>query len=204
MKDPITHVYEIYADGVKTGIVVSHNIEAALAAAISASTRKTDSKMDISCDYSQVEVVMMESGERQMVSFITAMAAEKSCKLFGEVKVESVGALTFQAARYAYVGAPLAIRALVKSERGAVEPFADLTSNIPRNTLVRVGNDEVIVRTHSENEVLRQPMLDSGYFADTGKRIASAFVQLEVWRLMPAFIEEFRQRNKHWTKFNPA
>lgn len=204
MKDKTTHVYEIFSDGVKTGMVVSHSIEAALAAAISATTRKTDSKIDTTCDFSRVEVVMMKSGERQMVSFITAMAAEKSCKLFGEVKVETVGELTFQAARYPYVGAPLAIFAMVKSSGGVIEPFADLTSNIPRGAAVEVDNDEIIVRTHSENEILRQPMLDSGYFADTGKRIAASFVELEVWRLLPRFVNEFRQRNKHWTKFNPA
>jgi hypothetical protein len=42
--------------------------------------------------------------------------------------------------------------------------------------------DEVLVKTWSENEDLRQPMLDTGLFADTGRRVSSGFVNAEVWR----------------------
>jgi hypothetical protein len=44
-------VFEIFADGRKIGITVAGNAQMALASAHSATTRHTQSKMDISCDF---------------------------------------------------------------------------------------------------------------------------------------------------------
>lgn len=66
---------------------------------------------------------------------------------------------------------------LFSTESGS--PFGTLTSVVPTAVL---DHDEVIVRTSSENEPLRQPLLDSGYFVDTGKRIPSGYIELEVWK----------------------
>jgi hypothetical protein len=44
-------VFEIFADGRKIGITVAHDEPAALISAHSATTRHTESKMDVSCDF---------------------------------------------------------------------------------------------------------------------------------------------------------
>ena len=59
------------------------------------------------------------------------------------------------------------------------EPWATLTVNIPGTVL---AEDEVLVKTWSENEELRQPALNTGLFIDTGRRVKSGFVEAEVWR----------------------
>jgi hypothetical protein len=59
------------------------------------------------------------------------------------------------------------------------EPWATLSVNIPgapRET------DEILVKTWSENEMLREPLLASGLFEDTGRRVPAGFAQAEVWR----------------------
>ncbi len=45
-------IYEIYADRRKVGIVVAMSAQRAMLSAYLATTRRTDSKMDESCDYS--------------------------------------------------------------------------------------------------------------------------------------------------------
>lgn len=52
----VNAIFEIFADGLKIGIAVAKDAEAALNAARSATTRKTVSKMDISCDYDSIRV----------------------------------------------------------------------------------------------------------------------------------------------------
>ena len=59
------------------------------------------------------------------------------------------------------------------------EPYGTLSKNVPGAPL---AEGEVLVKTYSENEPFRQPLLDSGLFEDTGKRILSGFIELEVWR----------------------
>jgi hypothetical protein len=44
-------VFEIFADGRKIGITVARNAKLALISAHSATTRHTESKMDVSCDF---------------------------------------------------------------------------------------------------------------------------------------------------------
>ncbi len=44
-------IFEIFADGRKIGITVASNAKSALVSAHSATTRHTESKMDVSCDF---------------------------------------------------------------------------------------------------------------------------------------------------------
>lgn len=44
-------IYEVFAAGQKVGIVIARNATAALEAAHYATTRRTESKIDVACDY---------------------------------------------------------------------------------------------------------------------------------------------------------
>jgi hypothetical protein len=46
-----------------------------------------------------------------------------------------------------------------------------------------VAEDEFCVKTWSENEVLVAPMLATGLFEDTGRRVPSGHVVAPVWRI---------------------
>jgi hypothetical protein len=59
-------------------------------------------------------------------------------------------------------------------------PYATFTYCVPG---VVLGDGEFLAKTVSENESLRQPMLDTGLFVDTGRRVESGFVEIEVWKL---------------------
>lgn len=58
-------------------------------------------------------------------------------------------------------------------------PYATFSVCIPGSQL---QPGEVLVKTWSENEDLREPMLATGLFEDTGRRVSSDFVTAEVWR----------------------
>jgi hypothetical protein len=60
-----------------------------------------------------------------------------------------------------------------------IEPWATVTVNLPDAAL---EPGEFTVKTWSENESLRGPLLATGLFVDTGKRIPTGFVSAEVWR----------------------
>jgi hypothetical protein len=99
--------------------------------------------------------------------------------------------LAFRAARYAYVGTPLSLQiwSEVNETGGSYwEPFCDLTKNVRPNDC---ANDQIIVKTFNENEPLREPLLKSGFFEDTGLRIQPSFAELEVWRLTRKFVAAF-------------
>lgn len=64
----------------------------------------------------------------------------------------------------------------------AKEQFGTMTVNVPH---VSIGDDEIIVKTYSENEhwvhaILKQ-MPD--VFEDTGRRVDLNWVEAEVWKL---------------------
>lgn len=63
------------------------------------------------------------------------------------------------------------------SEQG--EPYGTLTKVVPG---VQLADGEVLIKTYSENEPFRQPLLESGLFEDTGRRVNSGYINLEVWR----------------------
>lgn len=65
-------------------------------------------------------------------------------------------------------------------ERGGAL-YTQLAVNMPRNAL---GEGEFFARTYEENAELRGPLLDTGLFIDTGARVPTGFVVLEVWRLV--------------------
>jgi hypothetical protein len=44
-------VFEVFADGRKIGITIAEDARSALLSARSATTRHTESKMDVSCDF---------------------------------------------------------------------------------------------------------------------------------------------------------
>lgn len=64
---------------------------------------------------------------------------------------------------------------------GTGDLWGHVTSCLPDSNL---GPNEVLVKTYSENVPLREPLLASGMFTDTGRRIESGFVELEVWTLV--------------------
>ena len=62
------------------------------------------------------------------------------------------------------------------------EPLATFSTNfVPYGA--SVAEDEFCVKTWSENEVLVAPMLATGLFEDTGRRVPSGFVVAPVWRI---------------------
>lgn len=53
----------------------------------------------------------------------------------------------------------------------------------------QLANDEFTVKSWSENEPLIAPLLATGFFEDTGRRIASGFAEAPVWRVKdPAYV----------------
>lgn len=98
--------------------------------------------------------------------------------------------MAFLANRYAYVGSPLCLHIWANDgvSKPKWSPYLDLTKNVRPNECL---DDEIIVKTYEENEHLREPLLQTGYFVDTGKRIQSEWVELEVWRFTDAFVEAF-------------
>ena len=65
------------------------------------------------------------------------------------------------------------------------EPYTDLSTNL-RPYGAQVADDELAVKTWSENEHVIEPMLKSGLFEDTGRRVQTGFAQAHIWRLKSA------------------
>lgn len=66
---------------------------------------------------------------------------------------------------------------LLEDEEG--DAYATFSTNLDDTNR---AEGEVLVKTWSENEDLRQPMLDTGLFEDTGRRVPNGFIEAEVWR----------------------
>jgi len=60
-------------------------------------------------------------------------------------------------------------------------PFATFSANLI--DMPAPGENEFFAKTYSENEALREPLLNSGLFRDTGNRVTTEFGQIEVWAL---------------------
>lgn len=103
---------------------------------------------------------------------------------------ESEVIFAFQAERYAYVGTPLCLTLWCRDDNpdGVWEPYTTLTANFRPN---ECEGDEIIVKTYSQNEHMRAPLLASGYFEDTGNRITAGYAELEVWKITKQFEEAF-------------
>ena len=65
---------------------------------------------------------------------------------------------------------------------GTGEPFGVLTVNIPD---AKIRNDEICVKTWSENEWWYSQLLNTRYFCDTGKRVPCGFAVAEIWNILP-------------------
>ena len=78
------------------------------------------------------------------------------------------------------VGGAIAIQ-LVDDE-SLSKPLATFTTNIVPY-VAAVAEDEFCVKTWNENEVFVAPMLDTGLFEDTGRRVPSGYVVAPVWRI---------------------
>lgn len=64
-------------------------------------------------------------------------------------------------------------------------PFTTLSVNAT-GTSEALPKDEFCVKLWSENEPLREPLLASGLFEDTGRRIPLGYAFAEVWRITAA------------------
>lgn len=89
------------------------------------------------------------------------------------------GSATILVGRYPAGGA-IAIQLVADDE--PTEPIATFSTNLIAYG-AQVACDEFCVKTWSENEVLVSPMLSTGLFEDTGKRVPSGYVVSPVWRI---------------------
>ena len=65
-----------------------------------------------------------------------------------------------------------------------LEPYKDITTNI-EGAEILLGENEIMVKTWSENESFIQPLLETGYFEDTGKRIrVSQYCEAAIWKVL--------------------
>jgi hypothetical protein len=97
----------------------------------------------------------------------------------------------FEAARYAYVGSPLALQLWVSDGKGDDvwwEPYICLTANVRPNS---ISSLEIIVKTYEENAHMREALLGLGFFEDTGQRMSLDFNEVEIWRLTEMFEDAF-------------
>ena len=95
------------------------------------------------------------------------------------------GSATVLVCRYPAGGA-IAIQLVSNDE--LTEPMATFSTNlVPHGA--EIAADEFCVKTWSENEVFVSPMLSTGLFEDTGKRVPSGYVVAPVWRIKdPAYV----------------
>ena len=106
---------------------------------------------------------------RAMEKLMTAPVGSLSLNLFGTREEVSI-----VASRYTK-GNRLALTLV--SEDGS--PWGNLTVNLPDAPL---ADDEILVKTWSENAFYREPALNSGLFVDTGRRVPTGMALAEVWR----------------------
>lgn len=59
-------------------------------------------------------------------------------------------------------------------------PYATLSVNIPE---ISLEPGQIAVKTWMENESLREPMLGTGLFEDTGIRVPAGHADAEIWKL---------------------
>jgi hypothetical protein len=89
------------------------------------------------------------------------------------------GSATILVGRYPAGGA-IAIQIVADDE--PAEPMATFSTNLVLCG-AEVSRDEFCVKTWSENEAFVAPMLSTGLFEDTGKRVPSGYVVSPVWRI---------------------
>lgn len=62
------------------------------------------------------------------------------------------------------------------------EPFTDLSKEPFGSGIDALADNEVQMKMYAENEQLREPLLATGLFEDTGRRVPAGYAELEVWR----------------------
>src|SRR5690606_13888910 len=67
---------------------------------------------------------------------------------------------------------------LIHVETGELVSVA--TVNLP----VKLRHDEVLIKDYSENEGMLEALVNAGVVEDTGKRVASGYVEIPVCRLL--------------------
>ena len=79
---------------------------------------------------------------------------------------------------YAVGNGRIAIQ-LIHAETGELVSVA--TVNLPH---VALRHDEVLIKDYSENEGMLEALVNAGVVEDTGKRVASGYVEIPVCRLL--------------------
>jgi hypothetical protein len=78
------------------------------------------------------------------------------------------------------VGHAIAIRLV--DDDDPTETLATFSTNLA-HAGADLADDEFCVKTWSENEAVVAPMLATGLFEDTGRRVSSGYVVAPVWRI---------------------
>lgn len=90
---------------------------------------------------------------------------------------------------FEYESDPLRVCVAVFSSNGRLAVYLNSTNgmlythiavNVPE---LPISSGEFLAKVYGENEELREPLLNSGWFEDTGMRAEGGFVTLELWRL---------------------
>lgn len=94
-----------------------------------------------------------------------------------------LGEQSFYMSQESYLNNGTPAITLYVEEDGQFEPWIDLTTNV-RGASTYLEEGECIVKTWSENESYIKPLLESGWFEDTGKRVPTGFVEAQVWKIL--------------------
>jgi hypothetical protein len=87
-----------------------------------------------------------------------------------------------------YPGGNVAIQGIIVGGDEDGEDFATLSVNMP-NMKGLLKEDEIFIKSYSENEGFAEAARVSGFFTDTAQRTPSGFVLLEIWRMVPVPVQ---------------
>lgn len=79
------------------------------------------------------------------------------------------------------------------------QPVATVTVRLP-SAARDLEPGELLVKTWSENEPLVAPLLSSGLFEDTGKRVPTGYTWAAVWKPKGAALEIIKRRVPHFAR----
>ncbi len=137
------------------------------------------------CGNGRRKIIMFYLTQSMGATAATEAAGNKH-KIFGSVEI---GGLTVSFEAMLYPDLNLALELHVVEGGRPIEAYTTLTVRGRHHDPLQ--GDEILVKTCSENELVREPMLASGYFVDTGKRVHMDYAQFEVWQIAPAFVRAF-------------
>ena len=116
-------------------------------------------------------------------------------RTIGEIELAGLGRAVVHAGRYVHGGQI----AITLTDAAGFEPIGIFSVNLAANG-VSLAKDEFAVKGWSENAPLFAPMLASGLFRDTGRRILTGYVSAPIWRIKdPAHVpplERARTRDR--------